>query len=172
MKFTATLAIASTVAALASAQTIQINNPTVGSTWTVGATTNYLGWSGNCAGMGNSSKAVDVELVQGPANMVRYVAKLATIDCSGANMRADITVAPTIASGKYSIRVKTTPQDSYSNEFTIENAAAPAPPASGASSAPATASPTAAPASAASSLAISSFLGLAGVAVAALQFAL
>ncbi|KAF9957271.1 hypothetical protein BGZ70_009556 [Mortierella alpina] len=172
MKFTATLAIASTVAALASAQTIQINNPTQGSKWTVGATTNYLGWTGNCAGMGNSSKAVDVELVQGPPDMVRYVTKLAAIDCSGTVMRTDISVPTTVVSGKYSIRVKTTPQDSYSNEFTIENGAAPAPPAGGSPSAPATADPTAAPKNAASSLAISSFLGLAGVAVAALQFAL
>ncbi|KAF9932120.1 hypothetical protein BGZ75_008203 [Mortierella antarctica] len=170
MKFAATLAVASTVAALASAQTIQINNPTEGSTWTVGQATSYLGWSGNCAGMGNSSKAVDVELVKGPANMVQYVAKLATIDCSGALNRADITVPDKIASGKYSIRVKTTPQDSYSNAFTIENAAVP--PTDAAPSTPPTASPSKAPTSAASSLAVSSFLGLAGVAVAALQFAL
>ena len=169
MKFAATLAIASTVAALASAQTIQINNPTVGSTWTVGAASNYLGWTGNCAGMGNSSKTVDVELVQGPENMVRFVAKLAAIDCSGSNTRADIPVPATVTSGEYSIRVKTTPQESYSNRFSIVNGAAPAPSASG--PAPST-SPSTAPKSAASSLAISSFLGLAGVAVAALQFAL
>ncbi|KAF9947399.1 hypothetical protein BGZ72_010585 [Mortierella alpina] len=169
MKFTATLAIASTVAALASAQTIQINNPTLGSTWTVGQATNYLGWTGNCAGMGNSSKAVDVELVQGPANMVRFVAKLATIDCSAGNTRADIPLGGTVQSGKYSIRVQTTPQVSYSTEFTVVNAAAPPPAA--ATSAPA-AGPTDAPKSAASSLAVSSFLGLAGVAVAALQLAL
>ncbi|KAF9556767.1 hypothetical protein EC968_007942 [Mortierella alpina] len=172
MKFTATLAIASTVAALASAQTIQINNPTEGSTWTVGSPDNYLGWTGNCAGMGNSSKTVDVELVAGPPNMVRFVAKLATIDCSGANTRTNMPLDAKTASGKYSIRVKTTPQDSYSNEFTIVNAAVPAPGAGSPSSAPAPSTPSDVPKSAASSLAISSFLGLAGVAVAALQLAL
>ncbi|KAG0199868.1 hypothetical protein BGX28_006918 [Mortierella sp. GBA30] len=170
MKFISTLAVASTIAALASAQSIQINNPTVGSTWTVGSASNYLGWTGSCAGLGNSSTAVDVQLVNGPSTSVRFVASLGTINCSGNNARADITVPGTIVSGDYSLRVMTNPE-SYSNQFTIVNAASPAVPS--ATSAPAPAA-TSAPAgkSAGSSLVASSLVALTGVAVAALQFAL
>ncbi|KAG0251532.1 hypothetical protein BG011_007533 [Mortierella polycephala] len=169
MKFITTIAIASTFVAAATAQRIAIYNPTVGSQWTVGKL-EFLGWTGNCAGMGNDSRTVGVELVEGPADFVRFVADLGTIDCSGAVTKADITVDSTVKGGEYSIRVKTSPEDSYSNAFTINNAGSPAAPSS-APPAPTTGVDKK-PDSAASSLAISSLLALTGAAAAALQFAL
>ncbi|KAF9410143.1 hypothetical protein BGZ94_001746 [Podila epigama] len=125
MKFTIAV-VASSILAVASADMLQINNPTNGTTWTTGVP-NFVGWTGNCASMGNDSKAVKVDLVNGPANAVRYVATLGTLDCSGSNARADMTVPGTVVSGEYSIVVRTAPQQSYTNSFRINNPAAPEP---------------------------------------------
>ncbi|KAF9184122.1 hypothetical protein BGZ51_003560 [Haplosporangium sp. Z 767] len=171
MKFITTIAIAaSTLVAATTAQRIAIYNPTVGSQWTVGKV-EFLGWTGNCAGMGNDSRTVGVELVNGPAEHVSFVADLGTIDCSGAVTKADITIGSSVKSGPYSIRVKTSPEVSYSNEFTITNPSSPAAPPTTSPTTPAPA-PEKKPESAASSLAISSLLALTGAAAAALQFAL
>ncbi|KAG0334694.1 hypothetical protein BG004_000312 [Podila humilis] len=77
--------------------------------------------------MGNDSKAVKVDLVNGPPNAVRYVATLGTLDCSSSNTRADMIVPGTVVSGEYSIVVRTAPQQSYTNSFKINNPAQPEP---------------------------------------------
>ncbi|KAG0239296.1 hypothetical protein BGX31_002861 [Mortierella sp. GBA43] len=105
---------------LASADMLQINNPTDGTVWKTGVS-NFVGWSGNCASMENESKMVKVDLVNGPSTAVRYVATLGTLDCSGSNTRADMTVPNTVPSGQYAIVVRTSPQQSYTNSFRIES---------------------------------------------------
>ncbi|CAO3572661.1 unnamed protein product [Mortierella alpina] len=72
--------------------------------------------------MGNASRAVKIELVEGPATAVRYVADVGVLDCSGSMTRADATVPDTVKTGKYSIRVLTTPENSYSPAFQVNNA--------------------------------------------------
>ncbi|KAF9209812.1 hypothetical protein BGZ59_009945 [Podila verticillata] len=163
-------AVASTLLAVASADMLQINNPTNGTNWITGVP-NFVGWTGNCASMGNDSKAVKVDLVNGPANAVRYVATLGTLDCSGANTRADMTVPNTVVSGEYSIVVRTSPQQSYTNSFKINNPAAPEPaaPAPPSSGQPAPSSPTTAH-SAASHAASGAMFVMIGLAAAAFQF--
>ncbi|KAF9173139.1 hypothetical protein BGX21_009209 [Mortierella sp. AD011] len=121
MKFTTTLlAATATLAAFVNADMLQINNPTAGTVWTAGVS-NFVGWSGNCASMGTSAKNVTVILNTGPSEAVRYVATLGTLDCSGTNTRTDLTVPLTIPSGTYSIVVRTDPELSYTNMFTIKN---------------------------------------------------
>ncbi|KAG0296801.1 Tetratricopeptide repeat protein 36 [Dissophora globulifera] len=115
--------------ATASADMLQINNPTDGTVWKT-EVSNFVGWTGNCASMGNDAKTVKVDLVNGPSNAVRYVATLGTLDCSGSNTRADMTVPGTVASGQYSIVVRTAPEQSYTNSFQIDNPAQPAAPSS------------------------------------------
>lgn len=83
-----------------------------------------MGWTGNCASMANDSRAVKIELVNGPATAVRYVADVGVLDCSGSSTRADATVPDTVPSGKYSIRVLTVPNPSYSPAFEVRNAKA------------------------------------------------
>ncbi|KAF9359951.1 hypothetical protein BGX26_010996 [Mortierella sp. AD094] len=127
MKFIAAITLsAAALVATVSADMLQINNPTAGTVWTTGLP-NFVGWTGNCASMGNDSKAVKVDLVNGPSTAVRYVATLGTLDCSGSNTRADLTVPSTVASGQYSIVVRTAPQQSYTNSFQINNPSQPAP---------------------------------------------
>ncbi|KAG0080423.1 hypothetical protein BGZ93_000227 [Podila epicladia] len=168
MKFTIAV-VASAVLAVASADMLQINNPTNGTTWTTGVP-NFVGWTGNCASMGNDSKTVKVDLVNGPANAVRYVATLGALDCSGTNTRADMTVPGTVVSGEYSIVVRTSPQQSYTNSFKINNPAAPEPaPASPSGGQPAPSSPTTAH-SAASHAASGAMFVLVGLAATAFQF--
>ncbi|KAF9904681.1 hypothetical protein EC991_002428 [Linnemannia zychae] len=174
------VAIAFSAAALVgtvSADMLQINNPTDGTVWKTGVP-NFVGWTGNCASMGNDSKAVKVDLVNGPSTAVRYVATLGTLDCSGSNTRADMTVPSTVASGEYAIVVRTAPQQSYTNAFKIENPSQPAAPSSptepsqtpGSSGTPAPAG-SSTPSSAAGSLAApSALLAAGGVAALVLQF--
>ncbi|KAF8938814.1 hypothetical protein EDD21DRAFT_422811 [Dissophora ornata] len=138
MKFTATfLAAAITLAANVNADMLQINNPTAGTVWTAGVS-NFVGWTGNCASMGATAKNVTVILNTGPSDAVRYVATLGTLDCSGSSTRTDLTVPLSIATGTYSIVVRTDPQLSYTNMFTINN------PSSPATETPSTAAPSAA----------------------------
>ncbi|KAF9137946.1 hypothetical protein BGX20_007828, partial [Mortierella sp. AD010] len=66
MKFIA-IAAAASMAALASAQTLGIGNPTTATVWTVGKQ-GYMSWTGTCAAMGNSSHAVSVQLMAGPSD--------------------------------------------------------------------------------------------------------
>jgi len=103
---------------------LQINNPTDGTVWKT-SFPSFVGWSGNCASMGNDSKAVKVDLVNGPPSTVRYVATLGTLDCSGSNTRADMTIPSTVPSGQYAIVVRTFPQQSYTNSFQIDNPSMP-----------------------------------------------
>ncbi|KAF9177066.1 hypothetical protein BGZ51_002277 [Haplosporangium sp. Z 767] len=128
MKFISAIVVsAAALVATVSADMLQINNPTEGTVWKTDVP-NFVGWTGNCASMGNDSKAVKVDLVNGPSNAVRYVATLGTLDCSGSNTRADMTVPSTVASGRYSIVVRTSPQQSYTNSFEINNPSQPAAP--------------------------------------------
>lgn len=139
MKATTALTITmATLATFATADMLKINNPTDGTVWTTDVP-NFVGWEGNCASMGNDSKTVKVDLVNGPSSAVRYVATLGTLDCSGSNTRADMSVPGTVASGQYAIVVRTSPEQSYTNSFQINNPSSPAPPA-----APTTAAPPAA----------------------------
>ncbi|KAG0025713.1 hypothetical protein BGZ81_006964 [Podila clonocystis] len=159
MKFIATLAVAaSSVVALASADMLQIHNPTVGTVWKVD-TPSYLGWSGNCASMGAAGKAVVVDLMTGPAESLRFVVNVGTIDCTGSTSRADITVPKDIQTGKYSLVIRTSPDVSYTNQFDIVGAAAPTP-------SPKPEVPSDKNPSGASSLGVSSLVGVLGAAVA------
>ncbi|KAG0303343.1 hypothetical protein BGZ98_006780 [Dissophora globulifera] len=175
MKFIATLAVvASSMAALVSADMLQISNPTMGSVWTTGQA-EFVGWSGNCASMGAAGKNVTVDLLTGPSSAVRYVATLGTLDCTGSNARADFTVSNSIAAGTYSIIVRTQPtgQESYTNQFQINNpSSAPstpvAPVAPVSDPAPSTNSPTT-KSSGASSLGANAVMAFAGAAAVAYQ---
>ncbi|KAF9999230.1 hypothetical protein BGZ79_007150 [Entomortierella chlamydospora] len=126
MKFiTAITLSAAALAATVSADMLQINNPTNGTEWTTGVS-EFVGWKGNCASMGSNAKTVKVDLVNGPSTAVRYVATLGTLDCSGTNTRADMTVPNTVPSGQYAIVVRTSPEQSYTNSFQINNPSLPA----------------------------------------------
>ncbi|KAF9097049.1 hypothetical protein BGX29_008280 [Mortierella sp. GBA35] len=126
MKFSTTLLVAATtLAAYVNADMLQINNPTAGTVWTAGVS-NFVGWTGNCASMGAAAKNVTVILNTGPSEAVRYVATLGTLDCSGSSTRTDLTVPLTVSTGTYSIVVRTDPQLSYTNMFTINNPSSPA----------------------------------------------
>ncbi|KAG0054596.1 hypothetical protein BGZ83_010893 [Gryganskiella cystojenkinii] len=125
---TALISFAILASSFVSADMLQINNPTAGTIWTTDVP-NFVGWTSNCALMGNDSKTVKVDLVNGPSTAVRYVATLGTLDCSGSNTRADMTVPGTVVSGQYSIVVRTSPDQSYTNSFQILNPSSPAAPA-------------------------------------------
>ncbi|KAG0213491.1 hypothetical protein BGX28_004346 [Mortierella sp. GBA30] len=123
-KTVATFATLASLVAVAQADMLSISNPTMGTTWKV-ADTVFLQWKGNCASMGNpSAKSVDVNLMSGPSTALRFVAKLASIDCSGTNTRKEFTIPAEVVkeSGSYSLQVQTEPQLSYSNIFAIETA--------------------------------------------------
>ncbi|KAI1319982.1 hypothetical protein EDD11_002313 [Mortierella claussenii] len=164
-------------ATVSTADMLQINNPTDGTVWKT-EVPNFVGWTGNCASMGNDSKAVKVDLVNGPSSAVRYVATLGTLDCSGSNTRADMTVPSTVVSGQYSIVVRTAPQQSYTNSFEIDNPSQPAAPVTSspaaAGSSPAVSSTKSgasgsSDASSTSTLGSGTMLALAGVAALGLQ---
>ncbi|KAF9968175.1 hypothetical protein BGZ70_006152 [Mortierella alpina] len=157
MKFLAScLVAASSLVALASADMLQINNPTTGSTWTTGVRPFTLG------------KNVTIDLVNGPANAVRYVATLGGLDCTGTNTRSDVTVPNTVAPGMYSIIVRTGEQASYSNAFQINNPSQPSAPSESAGpSGPAPPADSAKPAAgSAGSLGANAKLAFAGAAAA------
>ncbi|KAK3807760.1 MAG: hypothetical protein J3Q66DRAFT_417911 [Benniella sp.] len=102
-----------------------ISNPTMGTTWKVGENV-FLQWKGNCASMGNpAAKAVDVNLMTGPDTALRFVARLASIDCTGTNTRKGFMIPADVVreTGTYSLQVLTEPQPSYSSVFSIETAA-------------------------------------------------
>jgi len=166
MKFlTATVALA--LAATATAQKIAINNPTTSTSWDV-AKPQYLSWTGNCSSMGAGAKTVDIQLVNGPASAVQFVAAIGVLDCSGnATSINNATIPATVASGTYSIRVMTQPDPSYSTTFTVNNPAAPATPSTTATTtgAPQTTTPAH---SDASQVVAGSMAALAGCAVAAM----
>ncbi|KAF9896919.1 hypothetical protein BX616_006499 [Lobosporangium transversale] len=171
MKFIAVAAAAASLAAV-SAQKIAINNPIDGTVWTSGQT-GYIAWTGNCASMGNASHAVDIHLVNGPSNAVRYVTTLGSLDCSGAISSTTIPIPSNVTSGVYSLRVLTTPDNSYSSQFQLNNPASPAVPTGG----PTTTGgqqplPTDNKPSSASSLAAGSIVALVGTVAAAFQFLL
>ncbi|KAI1307042.1 hypothetical protein EDD11_004587 [Mortierella claussenii] len=170
MKFIAAAAAVASLAAV-SAQTLQISNPTAGTVWTSGGD-GYISWSGNCANLGNnSSKTVEIQLVDGPSTAVRYVATIGQLDCSGSTFNKHIVVPDNVTSATYSLRVLTQPE-SYSQQFQLNNNKQPATPTDTPSATTTGApSPTKAP-SAASSLAIGSFAAILGTAVAALQLVL
>ncbi|KAG0030670.1 hypothetical protein BGZ81_002348 [Podila clonocystis] len=127
MKLTTTLLVAAmTMTAYVNADMIQVNNPTVGTVWTAGVS-NFVGWTGNCASMGPAATNVTVILNTGPSEAVRYVATLGILDCSASSTRTDLTVPLSVPSGTYSIVVRTAPELSYTNMFTINNPSMPAP---------------------------------------------
>ncbi|KAG0365156.1 hypothetical protein BGZ54_006815 [Gamsiella multidivaricata] len=122
---TTSFAALASVMAIAQADMLLISNPTKGTTWKVGETV-FLQWKGSCASMGNpGAKSVDVNLMSGPDTALRFVAKLASIDCSGTETRKEFMIPADVVaqSGNYSLQVQTEPQLSYSNSFTIETAA-------------------------------------------------
>lgn len=88
---------------------------------------NFVGWTGNCASMGLAAMNVTVILNTGPSEAVRYVATLGILDCSASSTRTDLTVPLSVPSGTYSIVVRTAPELSYTNMFTINNPSMPAP---------------------------------------------
>ncbi|KAF9976983.1 hypothetical protein BGZ73_007388 [Actinomortierella ambigua] len=126
IKSIATLVTMASLACLAQADMLRISNPTQGTTWKAGETV-FLQWAGNCASMGHQSKEVDINLMTGDPQALRFVAKLASIDCSGTDTRKEFIMPADVvtASGKYSLSVQTVPELSYSNVFTIETARGP-----------------------------------------------
>ncbi|KAI9236818.1 MAG: hypothetical protein BYD32DRAFT_487791 [Podila humilis] len=127
MKFIATLAVAaSSVVALASADMLQVHNPTRGSVWKTD-TPSYLGWTGNCASMGAAGRTALVDLMTGPSDSLRFVTNVGTIDCTGNTGRSDITIPKDVQTGKYSLTIRTSPDISYTNVFDIVGVSAPAP---------------------------------------------
>ncbi|KAF9948063.1 hypothetical protein BGZ72_009981 [Mortierella alpina] len=123
-KTAATFAALASLMAVAQADMLSISNPTKGTTWKV-ADTVFLQWKGNCASMGAAAaKSVDVNLMSGPDTALRFVAKLASIDCSGTETRKEFVIPADVVveSGNYSLQVQTEPQLSYSNIFSIETA--------------------------------------------------
>ena len=120
MKFLATIVVAvSSLVAMASADMLQINNPTQGTVWTTDEWV-FLGWSGNCKKMGNSGRNVTVDIVTGPPNALRYVATLGHINCRGNSVKQNFIVPTNIESGMYALIVRTTPQASFTNLFEIK----------------------------------------------------
>ncbi|KAF9929811.1 hypothetical protein FBU30_001185 [Linnemannia zychae] len=128
MIFSKTVTTITTIAsmvALAQADMLSISNPTSGTTWKVGDTV-FLQWKGNCASMGSpAAKSVDVNLMSGPSTALRFVAKLASIDCSNTNTRKEFTIPVELTKlvkneDTYSLQVQTEPQPSYSPTFKIE----------------------------------------------------
>ncbi|KAG0327036.1 hypothetical protein BGZ99_008486 [Dissophora globulifera] len=118
-----TLAMLAMMVATAQADMLSISNPTKGTTWKVGETV-FLQWKGNCASMGSpAAKSVDVNLMSGPDTALRFVAKLASIDCSGSETRKEFSIPADVValSGDYSLQVQTEPKTSYSNIFTIQS---------------------------------------------------
>ncbi|KAK3814773.1 MAG: hypothetical protein J3R72DRAFT_461671 [Linnemannia gamsii] len=124
-KTVTTLATLASMMALAQADMLSISNPTSGTKWKVGDLV-FLQWKGNCASMGSpAAKMVDVNLMSGPSTALRFVAKLASIDCSNTNTRKEFTIPADL--GKlvekdieYSLQVQTEPQPSYSPTFGID----------------------------------------------------
>ncbi|KAG0294445.1 hypothetical protein BGZ97_005088 [Linnemannia gamsii] len=109
MKFSNTFLIAvTTLAAYVNANMLQINNPTVAELATAPR------WV-------QPPRTWTVILNTGPSEAVRYVATLSTLDCSGSNTRTERTVPLTVSSGTYSIVVRSDPELSYTNTFTINN---------------------------------------------------
>lgn len=124
-KTVATLATLASMMVLAQADMLSLSNPTSGTIWKVGDAV-FLQWKGNCASMGSpAAKMVDVNLMKGPSTALRFVAKLASIDCSNTNTRKEFTIPADLAKlvnkdDVYSLQVQTEPQPSYSPTFTIE----------------------------------------------------
>ncbi|KAI1298110.1 hypothetical protein EDD11_006882 [Mortierella claussenii] len=170
MKFiTSLVVVASSLAAMATADMLQISNPTQGTTWTVGKA-ERLEWGGNCAVMGAAGQNVTVDFVTGPSTAVRYVATLGQINCSGSTNRADLKV-PDLTAGDYALIINTAPDKSYTNSFKVLNpSSAPPPAASPVTTTGATASPTSTPGkSAAGSLSSNAMWAVAGAAAVAYQ---
>ncbi|KAK3821391.1 MAG: hypothetical protein J3Q66DRAFT_333209 [Benniella sp.] len=168
MKFIASVAVAaSSLVALATADLLQINNPTQGTVWAAGESV-FVGWSGNCNSMGAAATNVTVDIVTGPAAAVRYVATLGHLDCSGANVKTNFVVPPTIESGEYALIVRTTPQPSFTNAFRINNGAAP-PPAQTTGAPPPTSTTPTDDKSGASSLFLNGAVAIAGAVAVAFQ---
>jgi hypothetical protein len=172
MKF---IAVALTLAAVASAQ-IQLSDPTEGTVWKVGVA-QYVRWTGNCAAMGAAGKAVSVEVINGPAGNVKFIANIGTIDCtSTTNTSTTLTVPPKtnngpFESGTYALRVNADPIQ-YTTNFIINNPDAPAAsagPAGPSATTPSTSEPTTKPSSANTLMAGSA---LAMAALAAVQLVL
>ncbi|KAG0202947.1 hypothetical protein BGX28_004700 [Mortierella sp. GBA30] len=164
MKLVSSLIVAaSSLVALATADMLQLNNPTTGTNWNTGVS-QFVGWTGNCNALGAAGMNVTIDLVNGPANAVRYVATLGGLDCTGTQTRSEVTVPNTIAPGMYAIIVRTGDQPSYSNSFQINNPTMTTAPSS-------TTAPTSAPSpkSDASSLGTNAILAFAGAAAVAYQ---
>ncbi|KAG0286736.1 hypothetical protein BGZ96_009203 [Linnemannia gamsii] len=173
MKFITSVAVAATAIAVASAQTIAINDPNVGSVWTAGAD-NYLRWSGSCKTLGPAAKTVTVSLMRGPADKISFVAKLGTIDCSSETATSSkVNILATQTPGNYSLEFGTNPV-SYSPIFSIANPTAETPATPPPANKPETATPDQSQkgANGAGTLAAGSMVAAAGVVVAALQFIL
>ncbi|KAG0222920.1 hypothetical protein B0O80DRAFT_504519 [Mortierella sp. GBAus27b] len=172
MKFTTLAVVASSLVAMATADMLQINNPTQGTEWKTGSPV-FVGWTGNCASMGAAGKNVTVDIVEGPSTAVRFVHTLGYLDCSSTKTREDFSVPDAIKTGQYALIVRTAPQESYTNSFLITNPAAPSAPApagpSNNTTPPATAAPSDTKGSGASSLAASGLLGAVAAVAAAFQ---
>ncbi|KAG0269053.1 hypothetical protein DFQ27_004985 [Actinomortierella ambigua] len=127
MKFSIVAAVAA-CAAVASAQTIAISQPTKGSIWTVGEKA-FIEWGNRCDGSGPAAQQVKIDLKTGDANNTRFVASLGTLDCSSKanSTRYEFLFQEDVQSGMYSLTIQTIPP-SYTNPFEIVNKKSATPP--------------------------------------------
>ncbi|KAF8936501.1 hypothetical protein BGZ47_009467 [Haplosporangium gracile] len=167
MKF---IAVALALTAVASAQ-IQLSDPTQGTVWKVGVP-QYVRWTGTCASMGAAGKAVTVEIINGPADNVKFIADLGTIDCTSTTNTSTMLTVPTktnngpFESGTYALRVNTNPIQ-YTTNFQINNPDTPAPSTAPSGTTAPTTQPTTKPSSA-NTLVAGSALAMAALAIAQL----
>jgi len=120
MKFLAVVAVAaSSLVAMASADLLQIKNPTQGSVWTAGKKMT-VSWSGNCKNMGEAGRNVTVDLVTGPPEALRWSATLGVLNCAGKKKSASFNIPRSSESGSYTVIVRTAPQPSFSYSFQIK----------------------------------------------------
>ncbi|KAG0271513.1 hypothetical protein BGZ95_000662 [Linnemannia exigua] len=173
MKFITSVAVAATtLAAIATAQNVPINDPNIGVTWKIGAD-NYVRWTGTCKALGAAAKTVKVQLMAGPSDSIHFIAELGTIDCSNATSNSALKRVPddTTPGNDYSIQFLTDPV-SYSYQFKIVNPNAAPEPQQPAKPPVEQNKPVEKTNSASGSLVAGSMIAAAGVAVAALQFIL
>ncbi|KAF9906333.1 hypothetical protein EC991_000734 [Linnemannia zychae] len=174
MKFITSVAlVATTLAAVASAQNVAINDPNIGATWKIGAD-NYVRWTGTCKALGAAAKTVKVQLMAGPSDSIHFISELGTIDCSNTTNISALKRVPddTPTGNDYSIQFLTDPI-SYSYQFKIVNPNSTPAPDTVAPPAPSEQKPAdQKPANGAGSLAAGSMIAAVGVVAAAMQFIL
>jgi hypothetical protein len=125
MKSTILLAIAATVATVASAEQLKYGAPIASTTWTVGSDAT-ISWTNNCQGLTSTTFPVvlQIQRADGVQTPVSGIPPLGQLNCASSG---SLTVkVPSVPTGSlYSILVSNSPDLSYSALFTINNPALP-----------------------------------------------